>query len=51
LLPSLLGKFADNREDVARTLVKIFDDMGKAQEFLMDVITNEIDSTCAFPAF
>jgi len=46
LLASLLGKWSTSREDAARTLIKIFEDSGRAQEFLFGVIDQEVTSTC-----
>lgn len=48
LLASLLGKWSSSREDAARTLIKIFENQNRAQEFLFGVIDQEVMSTGQF---
>lgn len=44
-MAALLGRFSNNREEAARTLVHIYDDDGRAIEFLYDMIDNEVGAT------
>jgi len=44
-MASQLGKFCNNREDAARTLIKIIEYEKKSKEFLFGVIEQEVSST------